>query len=73
VLTLCRQEGIVSREALITESEFRRAEEVFLTGTTTEVLPVVQIDGRPVAMGDVGVLTQKLQKIYLAETQHARV
>jgi len=69
VLELCHDEGIASREALITESEFRRAEEVFLTGTTTEILPVVQIDGRPVAMGDVGVLTQKIQKIYLSKTQ----
>lgn len=68
VLELCQQEGITFREATITESEFRRAEEVFLTGTTTEVLPVVRIDGRPVAMGDVGVVTQKLQKLYLAMT-----
>lgn len=68
ILELCQQNEIAFREATITESEFRRAEEVFLTGTTTEVLPVVRIDGRPVAMGDVGVVTQQLQKLYLAMT-----
>jgi D-alanine transaminase len=64
VLSMCRQEEIIAREATITESEFRRAEEIFVTGTTTEILPVVRLDGRPVAMGDVGSVTQRLQRSY---------
>jgi len=66
ILDLCRTQGIIFREATISEAEFRRAEEIFVTGTTTEVLPIVRLDGRPVAMGDVGVVTQRLQQLYFA-------
>ena len=46
----------------------RAAEEVFFSGTTIEVLPVVKIDDRPIADGAVGPITQKLY-----ETLHAKM
>jgi len=35
-------------------TRFREAEEVFLVGTTAEVLPVVRLDGAPVGSGRPG-------------------
>jgi D-alanine transaminase len=40
------------------------ADEAFLSGTTTEVMPIVTIDGRPVGGGKVGPITRTIQKAY---------
>ena len=40
------------------------ADEAFLSGTTTEIMPIVTIDGKPVGGGKVGPITQKIQKSY---------
>ena len=42
----------------------RKADEAFLSGTTTEIMPVVTIDGRPVGDGKPGPITRKIQKSY---------
>ncbi len=55
------------------------ADEVFLTGTTIEVLPVIDIDGRPVGQGKRGMVTQKLHgkfvsslfQLYRSEIGHS--
>ncbi len=49
--------------------EFHDAREAFVTSTTKGVLPVVAIDGRPIANGQPGQATQQLQA---ALTEHAR-
>ncbi|VBB08739.1 aminotransferases class-iv signature [Lucifera butyrica] len=40
------------------------ADEAFLSGTTTEVMPVVKIDGKAVNDGTVGPITRQLQAAY---------
>jgi D-alanine transaminase len=42
----------------------RKADEAFLSGTTTEIMPVITIDGRPVGDGKPGPITRKIQKSY---------
>lgn len=44
----------------------RGAEEVFLTGTTTEIMPVISIGGKSVADGKVGSITRQIQQGYKA-------
>ena len=44
--------------------ELLASDEVFLTGTTIEVLPVVTIDGCRVGEGKPGLLTQELQRSF---------
>jgi D-alanine transaminase len=39
-------------------------EEMLLLGTSTEVLPVISVDGRPVGQGGVGPLAQRLQQAW---------
>ncbi len=60
VLNLVRKEGIPVDERSVGVDELRASEEVFLTGTTVEILPVVRIDGLPIGQGRPGALTQLL-------------
>jgi D-alanine transaminase len=67
VLNLARKNGIPVEERTIGLREFCRAEEVFLTGTTIEVLPVVRIDNAPVGSGQPGWLTRRLRTLFLEQ------
>ncbi len=40
------------------------AEEAFLTGTTTEIVGIVEADGHPIGSGRVGPLTRKIHQAY---------
>lgn len=55
--------GIGLDETPITVDEIPGLSELFLTGTTTDVMPVVQLDGRFVGDGKPGELTRKLQRV----------
>jgi len=59
--------GVGIDESPITVDEVPGLSELFLTGTTTDVMPVVQLDGRYVGDGKPGELTRKLQRV-LAES-----
>jgi D-alanine transaminase len=62
ILQIASELGIPVRETPILFDEIGRLEELFLTGTTTDVQPVVTLDGRPVADGNVGPVVRALQK-----------
>ncbi len=64
VVDLAAREGVKIVERAFTADEARAAPEAFLTSTTSFVMPVVRIDGDPVADGRPGVLTRKLQALY---------
>jgi D-alanine transaminase len=60
VLELARDAGVDTREQAVTVGELARAEEVFFTGTTTDVMPAIAIDGRTVRDGKPGPIAQRL-------------
>jgi len=60
VLDLARKEGIPVEERAIRFEELRGADEIFLTGTTVEILPVIGVDGVTVGTGRLGELTRLL-------------
>jgi branched-chain amino acid aminotransferase len=60
VIGLAAEAGLPVDEKLLTPYDLYTAEEVFLTGTAAEVIPVVRIDSRPVGSGKPGRVTQKL-------------
>jgi D-alanine transaminase len=64
---LARGLGIELDETPIEASEIPKLSELFLTGTTTDVMPVVKLDDKPVGKGKPGELTRKLQRV-LAES-----
>ncbi len=67
-LELCREHGIPAEEAPIFLSELGSAEEMFLAGTTVEIMPVVCADGRPVGDGKPGPMVQRLLELFRAKT-----
>ena len=64
ILELARKEGLPVEERFVMVEEFQRADEIFLTGTTVEVLPVIRVGGKPVSNGKPGPATQKLQAAF---------
>ncbi|MFN0223385.1 MULTISPECIES: D-amino-acid transaminase [Paenibacillus] len=64
VLRLAAELGIPVDERPFTLDELRAADEVFITGTTVEVTPVIAIDGQPVAGGLPGPVTRRLQDAF---------
>jgi D-alanine transaminase len=64
----CRELDIPIIERFYTREEMFAADEVFFSGTTIEVLPVVRIDGRPIAEGTVGPISQRLYEALHAKT-----
>ncbi len=61
VLGLCRDIGIRTSESPIYQNRIHLASELMVTGTTTEVTPIVILDGRPVGNGMPGPTARKLQ------------
>lgn len=59
-LDLARKEGIAVEERSVSADELRAAREIFLTGTTVEILPVVRLDKAPVGSARPGEVTTLL-------------
>ncbi len=64
VIKLARENGIIFKDEIFHREDLMTADEVFITGTTTEVSPVVEIDGKAVADGKPGEITNKLIRSY---------
>jgi len=62
VLACARELQVPVQEAAVTESELRRAQEIFLCGTQTDIAPVIMLDGAPVAAGTPGPITVTLRE-----------
>ncbi|MDP1947828.1 MAG: D-amino-acid transaminase [Nitrospirota bacterium] len=60
VLDLARSGGLPIQERFVTQADLYEADEVFLTGTTVEVLAVVRIDGKVIGNGRPGPIAQRL-------------
>lgn len=61
-LDLVRAEGLSLAERGVSIQELRTADEVFLTGTTMEIVPVVSLDGANIGTGKPGPVTQRLAR-----------
>jgi D-alanine transaminase len=61
VLRLTERARVPVRECYLKRDGLAGVDELFLTGTTSEVLPVTRVDGRPVGGGAPGPVTRKLQ------------
>ena len=60
LIEICGEEGIVVEEEFFDRQTLLAADEVFLSGTVTEVLPVVEIDGQAIDEGRPGPMARKL-------------
>jgi len=64
VVELAQIEQIPVAEKNITEAQLKAADEVWLTSSTKEIMPVVQLDSTPVGDGKPGEIWQKMSIIY---------
>src|SRR5690606_24514769 len=55
---------ITIQEKSFRVSDLRELDELFLTGTTSEILPLVRVDGEAIGDGRPGPITRKLQECY---------
>jgi branched-chain amino acid aminotransferase len=64
VLRICGELGLSVSEAEIPAAALTESDELFLTSSTREIQPLIEVDGRPVGNGDPGELTTRLGLAY---------
>jgi branched-chain amino acid aminotransferase len=69
VLDLAVGVGLTPEETVLTRFDLFTADEMFLTGTAAEVIPVVSLDARPIGGGRPGAYTHKLTQAFRRLTQ----
>ncbi|MFA6600370.1 MAG: branched-chain-amino-acid transaminase [Candidatus Omnitrophota bacterium] len=69
ILELAAEKKLAAEERILTRHDLYNADEVFLTGTAAEVIPVVSIDGRVIGTGKPGPVTGALLKAFHAMTR----
>ncbi|URT70132.1 D-amino-acid transaminase [Cytobacillus firmus] len=61
---ICRENGIALKESAFTKEDLLAADEVFMSSTSAEVTPIIEIEGKPVGNGSPGPITNKLQNLF---------
>ena len=69
VITLAKEFGIEVREMAVPREMLYIADELFFTGTATEVAPIRSVDAIQIGNGKRGPITAKLQQAYFALVQ----
>ena len=64
VLALAEKQALATRQTPLTRHEIYTAEECFITNTSSEILPVVEVDGRKIGSGRPGPLTRQLGGLF---------
>jgi branched-chain amino acid aminotransferase len=64
LIELCRKHEIPIFEKTLQRHDFYIADEVFLSGSAAEVVPVTKIDGRVIGSGEPGLVTLKLMDVF---------
>ena len=64
VFELGRELGIDVREDTLTPKDLETADEMFITSTTRDLSPVVNLDGRVIGSGKPGPITKRLTELY---------
>jgi len=66
VIELAASAKIPFKETPLTRHDVYTADECFLTGTAAEIVPVVQVDARPIGNGKPGPITRRLREAFQA-------
>ncbi|MCM3237325.1 D-amino-acid transaminase [Heyndrickxia oleronia] len=69
ILKLCKENGIEYKEQIFSVNDLKQADEVFISSTTSEVMPIVQINELQINSGTPGKVTKKLQNLFKREIE----
>jgi D-alanine transaminase len=69
VLRLAEKAQVPVRQQPFNRRNLEGIAELFVTGTTSEVLPIVEVDGRRIGTGQPGPITRRLQQAYNDEVK----
>ncbi|MBN1794774.1 MAG: branched-chain-amino-acid transaminase [Candidatus Omnitrophica bacterium] len=69
IIGIARKNKFPCTEKILTRHDLFIADEVFLTGTAAEVIPVIKIDSRPIGTGKPGRITRELMREFHALTK----
>jgi len=72
VLELASADGIPAREDTLAMEDLRKADEIWVTSSTKEVVPIVTLDGTPVGTGFPGLVYRRMMELYQAFKEQAR-
>ena len=72
VFELAAEHRIPARETQLTAYDLYAADEVFLTSTAGGIMPLVEIDGRPIGDGKPGPVSQRIHGLYWALRESGR-
>lgn len=64
VLTIAEEENIEVNLQPVGEHELFDMDELFFTGTTTDVQPVIEVNGKAIGSGKPGPVCKKIQQVY---------
>lgn len=75
IMDICERTGYTVKEEPFTRHDVYVSDEIFLTGTAAEVIPVVNVDGRTIGTGKPGPVTQHLLSEFrkIVEVEGVRV
>ncbi|MFW6050214.1 MAG: aminotransferase class IV [Myxococcota bacterium] len=73
VLAIARREAVPVREGVFFVQDLYRADEVFITSSIREVVPVVRVDGVAVGEGRPGPIARRMLEVYRQATGPSRV
>jgi D-alanine transaminase len=69
LLEVIRGEGLEVDERPFTPADALSAQEAFITGAGSLVLPVVSVDGKPVGKGRPGPVAARLRRLYIEQAR----
>lgn len=73
IIELADKAGLPYAEASISEEDLRHAEEIWITSSSKEVVPVVRLNDQAVGSGDAGPLWWQMTELFAAFKQQLRL
>lgn len=73
VLELAQSAGIAYREDAVSLEQLQHADEIWISSSTRELLPVTMLDDKPVGTGKPGPVWQQVDRLYQRYKQEGKV
>jgi branched-chain amino acid aminotransferase len=64
MMELCAKHGVPCEERVLQRHDLYVADEIFMTGTGAEVMPVTKVDGRVIGKGEAGPVSRRLMEAF---------